>query len=208
MKDPHVDTGSGSSSELPGSTASSFLERVKAHDAQAWGQLAALYGPLVYSWARRAGLKPEDAADVVQEVFRAVVTHIMGFRRDRPGDSFRGWLWTITQNKLRDYWRREGAQPEAAGGTDAQQRLLQVPASADSLSAESVGSAEATAFRLAVETIRPQFAERSWQAFWRVVVEGQCPADVAADLSMSVNAVYVARSRILSRLRQELGDLP
>ncbi|HUY31871.1 MAG TPA: sigma-70 family RNA polymerase sigma factor [Pirellulales bacterium] len=83
-------------------TSTSLLERVKTHDALAWRRLLALYGPLVYHWARQKRLQDQDASDIVQEVFRNVATHIGSFRRDREGDSFRGWLWTITRNKIRD----------------------------------------------------------------------------------------------------------
>ena len=124
MKDPIVDNGREDSGPV-GSTASSLLERARQQTPGAWERLTTLYGPLVYSWSRRAGLQAEDAADVVQDVFRAVVIHLSGFRRERSGDSFRGWLWTITQNKIRDLRRRQAGRPEAVGGTDAHHdRLL------------------------------------------------------------------------------------
>src|SRR5437660_8124409 len=116
----------GESAATPGSTASHLLEQVKANEAPAWQRLAALYTPLVYSWARRAGLQTEDAADVVQEVFRAVFTHIANYQHEPRRGSFRAWLWTISRNKLNDHWRRQQRQPRAAGG-DAQERLLQLP---------------------------------------------------------------------------------
>jgi RNA polymerase sigma factor (sigma-70 family) len=97
-------------------TSVSLLQRVKAQDGDAWRRLTELYGPTVYGWCRRAGLSPDDAADVGQEVFRAVVTAVDGFRRDQPGDSFRGWLCTITQNKIRDHWRRGAAVRTRPGG--------------------------------------------------------------------------------------------
>src|SRR2546425_622239 len=96
----------GSSSAAPQSTSSSLLERVKARDADGWRRLVRLYSPMVFDWCRQRGLQSEDAADVLQEVFQAVFQHVADFRRDRPGDSFRGWLWTITQNKLHDHFRR------------------------------------------------------------------------------------------------------
>ncbi len=203
MKDPRVDPGNGSASA---SVASSLLVRLRDRNDAAWQRLTGLFGPVVYSWCRRQGLQPEDAADVQQEVFCAVARTIAQFRRDRPGDSFRGWLWTITRNKLRDHWRRRQAQPEAAGGTTAQQRLLQL-AEAESANSAPDAGAEGSLFRRVLELIRAEFEERTWQAFWSVAVEEQTPAEVAAALGMSTGAVYVAKSRVLRRLRDELGEL-
>src|SRR5690349_2186455 len=93
-------------SAISGSTSSGLLERAQAHDERAWARLVDLYGPLVYHWCRRAGLRAEDSADLVQEVFRSVYSGLGGFRKDRPQDTFRGWLWTISRNKLRDHARR------------------------------------------------------------------------------------------------------
>jgi RNA polymerase sigma-70 factor (ECF subfamily) len=163
---------------------------------------------LVYGWARRAGLQPDDAADVAQEVFRAVATHLIDFRRDRISDTFRGWLWTVTRNKIRDYCRQQSKRPEAVGGTDAHQRLLQVPDDVATFPGDSAQPLCSLLLTRALDLIRSEFEDRSWQAFWEVVVNGRPSADVATDLGISVNAVYVARSRILRRLREELNDLP
>src|SRR5205823_4805980 len=108
-------------------TSPSLLQRAQANQPGAWERLVELYAPLVYHWCRRSQLSPEDTADVFQEVFRAVAGHIAEFRRDRPGDSFRGWLRTIARNKIRDHFRRQQDQPRAVGGTDAQQRMQAVP---------------------------------------------------------------------------------
>ncbi len=208
MKDPDVDSGGGAQSGGSQSIGSSLLLRLKTQDREAWRRLVHLYGPVVYSWCRYADLRADDAEDVGQEVFQAVAKSIGSFRRERPRDTFRGWLWTITHNKLRDYWRRRASQPEAVGGSTAQQALLQVPAD------ESDDSAPATPleergplFRRALELIRTRVEERTWQAFWRVTVEGRAVDDVAAELGMRPGAVYVAKSRVLQRLREELGDL-
>ncbi len=203
MKDSDVITGSEGIDPV-GSTTSSVLDGARRQEPGAWERVSALYGPLVYGWARRAGLRAEDAADVVQEVFRSVVKHLDHFHREQPGDSFRGWLWTITQNKVRDL-RRRGAGPVAVGGTDAQQLLLQVPEPPLSGSGDEAARGE-TLLTRALGRIRSQFEEHSWRAFWAVVVEGQSPSDVANALGISVNAVYIARSRILRCLRDELGE--
>ena len=87
-------------------TSPSLLARVQANQPGSWERLVDLYAPLVYHWCRRSALSPEDAADVFQEVFRSVAEHIAGFRRDRAGATFRGWLRTITRNKINDHFRR------------------------------------------------------------------------------------------------------
>jgi RNA polymerase sigma-70 factor (ECF subfamily) len=204
MKGPDVNPG-GERSESPGSTAPSLMQQVKARDPRSWQRLVNLYGPLIYSWSRRSGLQASDAADIVQEVFRAVATHIGGFERTKGG-SFRAWLATITRNKIHDHWRRRANAPAAAGGSEAQGRLLQLPAEESGDSADGSGDMGGL-LRVALELIRSEFEERSWQAFWRVTVEGRLPSEVAAELAMSLNGVYVAKSRILRRLREEFGDL-
>src|SRR4051794_28869712 len=108
-------------------TSPTLLQRAQSNEVGAWERLVELYAPLVYHWCRRSQLSPEDTADIFQEVFREVAGHIGDFRRDRSGDSFRGWLRTITTNKIRDHFRRLHDQPRAIGGTDAQQRLQAVP---------------------------------------------------------------------------------
>src|SRR5207245_2054140 len=108
-------------SSLENSTSLSLLDRLRGRDQEAWHRLLHLYGPLVSHWCSRKGLRPQDADDIQQEVFRAVVTSLDKFRLDRPGDTFRGWLRGITKNKLLDYYRRRQTQPEAQGGSEAQQ---------------------------------------------------------------------------------------
>ena len=170
-------------------------------------RLVRLYGPLVDFWISGAGLQPADARDVFQETFQAVAEGISDFHKDRPGDRFRGWLRTIVRNKLADHFRRQGLQPPAAGGTEAFRRLQEVEG--PGMSAES--PAERTAlqqFRLrALELVRGEFEEQTWQAFWRVAAEGQAPKDVAEDLGVTPSAVRLAKSRVLRRRREEMEGL-
>src|SRR5437867_4186058 len=104
-------------------TSNNLLERLKADDAEAWNRLVVLYAPLVYQWCRRWDLRDQDIADILQDVFQAVATHIATFRKERAGDTFRGWLRTIARNKVHDHYRRLGREPGGVGGTDAQIRL-------------------------------------------------------------------------------------
>ncbi len=192
-------------SQSESSTSSSLLARAKAGDPDAWETLTQLYGPLVYSWARRAGLQATDASDVVQEVFQAVAGAIERFRRDRPSDRFRGWLWTITKNKIHDHFRDRTLDAEAKGGTTAHVFIQDLPDSAPEDSEESprLDAAGCLAHR-AMGLMRSDFEERTWQAFWGVCVEEPPASEVADELDMSTAAVYMAKSRVLRRLRQEL----
>lgn len=190
------------------SLSTSLLDRVKARQPAAWECLVDLYAPEVYRWCRQSGLQGEDTADVVQEVFTAVATHVEQFRRDRPGDTFRGWLWRIAQNKIRDHFRGRLDRPEAIGGSAAQQRLSQIPAQPTDLG-ETTGPPDyrGDLERRAVDLVRAGVEDHTWQAFWRVAVDGQPVAEVAEELGMSVRAVYEAKYRVRRRIRQELADL-
>jgi RNA polymerase sigma-70 factor (ECF subfamily) len=184
---------------------SSLLEGLRRADSGSWRRLALLYGPLVYGWCRRRGLQAADAQDVLQEVFLVVAARVRDFRRDRPGDSFRGWLWGITRNKLGDWLRHRQAEAAQTGGELALARLKELPD--PPLAEEAPGGGDiAELCRRALDLIRPEFQEQTWQAFWRVVTGGQDPARVAADLGVSRNTVYIARTRILHRLREVLGE--
>jgi RNA polymerase sigma-70 factor (ECF subfamily) len=200
--------GSGEGSQPSSMTSRSLLERVKCNDSEAWDQLVSLYAPLVYQWCRGWGLREQDATDIFQEVFQAVAVHVGSFRKEREGDTFRGWLRTITRNKVHDYFRRQSREPEGVGGSEALAQLAQLPAPRpreDSSLLEEHGERDLVA--RALELIRCEFAERSWQAFYRTAIDGRSAPEVAAELSMSAGAVRVAKSRVLQRLREELGDL-
>jgi RNA polymerase sigma-70 factor (ECF subfamily) len=187
-------------------TSPSLLVRVRANEAGAWERLVDLYAPLVYHWCHRCRLPPEDVADVFQEVFRAVAEHIGGFRHDRPGDSFRAWLRTITRTKVCDHLRRQAAQPQAPGGTDAQRLLHEVPA--PELDDEDAGEAGLVAqqVRRVLDLIRGEFEERTWRAFWEVQMEDRGTDEVGAELGMTPAAVRKAKFRVLRRLREEMGE--
>jgi RNA polymerase sigma-70 factor (ECF subfamily) len=185
----------------------SLLQGVKARDPEAWRRLLYLYGPLVAHWCRTARVPHQDADDIAQEVFLTVAAKIDGFRRERPGDTFRGWLWTVTRHKIGDWIRKRRAQTHEFDGPDAWTYLS---AAADTDADDSDVAADAREvsdlYRRALDLIRSEFEEPSWQAFWRTAVEGQDAASVATALQLSRNAVYVAKSRILRRLREVLGE--
>jgi RNA polymerase sigma-70 factor (ECF subfamily) len=191
----------------PGDTSLSLLHRLQERDTAAWDRFVSSYGPLVYDWIRTQGIPASDAEDIVQEVLTAVSTNLEGFRRDRPGASFRKWLWGICAHKITDFVRAQQARAAAQGGTSAYLRLQQVPD--EPPAAESAeGQRELVQLRQrAVLQLRDLFEPQVWTAFWRVVVDGHAAAEVAQDLGVSVWAVYKAKARVLQRLREELQGL-
>jgi RNA polymerase sigma-70 factor (ECF subfamily) len=180
-------------------TSASLLDQLRLHpDDAAWQRLADIYTPLIRGWLRRQALPEQDADDLVQEVLTVVFRRLPEFRRgDRTG-SVRRWLRTITVNCLRDHWRARRGRPRATGDSDFLQMLEQLedPDSGLSRLWDEEHNRHVTRHLLAL--IRPSFEARTWQAFERVALEDASPDEVAAELGMSVNAVFIAKSRVLT----------
>jgi RNA polymerase sigma factor (sigma-70 family) len=200
-------TSSPGSSWPQSSTDSSLIRKVQAQDQAAWGRLVEWSGPLVLHWCRGAGLSAEDREDVFQEVFLAVASAITRFQNAREGATFRGWLLTITRNKIIDLARRRMQLPQAAGGSDGYRRLLDLSDEQLSASNPTDRSSRRLLLRRALDMLRAEFAERVWQAFWRTAVDGVSAPDVAGELEMTAAAVRKAKSRVLARLREEFRGL-
>lgn len=188
------------------STSLSLLDQARQKNPEAWHRLLYLYTPLVHHWCHAWGARGPDADDIRQEVFQAVALHMTSFRRDRDGDSFRGWLRVIARRKFLDHCRRQEVQPLAQGGSAAQLALLNVPEPTD-LGDDDPPQQIQSLHQRALELVRSQFEERTWQAFWRSAVEGHSPVDVGRDMGMTPAAVRKAKSRVLHRLKEELGEL-
>ena len=187
------------------STSSSLLRRAMAREPDAWQRLVKLYTPLVHHWCRQAGIADDDRADVVQEVFAAVSSSLPGFRPDREGTSFRAWMRGIAAHKLHDHLRNRREQ--ADGGTTAHLRMLQVPAPSEEVDLSETPDDITAVYHRALKLVKTEFEERTWTAFWRVAIDNHTPAEVAAELGVTPTAVRQAKSRILRRLKQELGEL-
>lgn len=191
------------SSSVPQSTESALLIRVRSFDDNAWRQLIELYAPLVYEWCRRSGLQPSDSADVGQDVFRSVAASIGSFQRNEGTGSFRRWLRSITRSKIIDLARKRQKQPhEFAVSLD----WLEYDAPSSEHSSIETGE-HVRLIRRALAMIRPDFEEHTWQAFWRLAVDGHSAEEISADLGISANSIRQAKFRVLKRLREELGDI-
>ena len=192
----------------PPGTSLTLLQRLRENRPEAWATVVQLYTPLIAHWCARGGVRGADAEDVVQEVFRVAATSMDKFRREREGDSFRAWLRGITRNMLLLHFRRTNRQPQAVGGPDTLVRLQEAAEATTPAPDEEDPPSELEALRRrALELVRDQVEERTWQAFWLTAMEGQSPLDVGASLGVSPNAVRMAKSRVLRRLKEQFGEL-
>jgi len=189
-------------------TSASLLERLRLQpDDAAWQRLVDLYTPLIHTWLRRHLLPAADADDLVQEVLAVMVRELPHFEHNgRPG-AFRAWLRTITVHRLRDFWRSRHYRPEATGDSDFVQKLDQLEDLASGLSQLWDQEHDRHVVSRLLELIRSEFQPATWQAFEGVMLQGRKPAEVAQRLGVSVNAVLLAKSRVLARLRREGQDL-
>jgi RNA polymerase sigma factor (sigma-70 family) len=173
-------------------------------DAAAWGLFVELYAPPVYAFARRHGLQDADAADLTQDVLRSVSRAFGRGVFDPSFGSFRGWLFTVVGNRLRDVFDARRRQPRASGDTAAHERLAAVPDPGPDPAALWDQECERRLFDWAAEQVRGRFSAATWKAFWRTAVEGQAGQEVAQALGLSVAAVYLAKGRVVAALKEQI----
>ncbi|HEX2474537.1 MAG TPA: sigma-70 family RNA polymerase sigma factor [Lacipirellulaceae bacterium] len=197
------------SNETTSHTQLSVVRGAQANDAGAWEALVRAYSRRIYRWCRRDGLQPADSANVVQDVLQALALNIGDFHRDRAGDTFRGWLRRITENKVHDHFRRENRQlARASGGTDAYQLLASQPDTGVEREeiASPYGAQEQALYAEVRNHVRNEFSERDWRLFWRIVVDGQPASEAAAEHGISANAARLVKMRVLRRFRQLVAE--
>jgi RNA polymerase sigma-70 factor (ECF subfamily) len=197
-----------SKSKSSGATRASLISRARHQQSEAWQELVDLYGPLVAHWCIRCGLDSHATADCMQDVFTSVAKSLDRFQSVKADGAFRGWLWTITLNKIRDHVRRDRKQTPGTGGSTALRKLNDHPERVcipDEEPSEAMELQRLVARGLA--QVRSEFQPRTWAIFQRAVID-QLPTDaVANEFAVTSAAVRQVRSRVLRRLRQQLGDL-
>jgi RNA polymerase sigma factor (sigma-70 family) len=186
---------------LPETRASLILRLPDAADALAWDEFTAVYAPLVYRLARRRGLQPADADDLVQEVLTAVARSVDGWLNNNGRGPFRAWLLTIARNLTVNHLTRAKTRPLGTGDSDMARNLAQQAFNGQSDSEFDL-EYRREVFRWAAEQVRSAVTEKTWEAFWRSSVDQQPAEAVAKQLGMSVGSVYIAKSRVMSRLRE------
>lgn len=182
-------------------TSVSLLERLRQPEPdRAWDRFVELYTPLLLYWARRTGMQAQDAADLVQDVFVTLVNKLPEFNYDE-GRSFRGWLRTVIMNKWRDRQRQQKAHP-----VDNDIGLSGVVSPSDLEASWDQEQAQHLVGR-ALEVMKGEFEPTTWRACWGMVVEGKSARALAGELNITENAVFIAKCRVLRKLRQELNGL-
>jgi RNA polymerase sigma factor (sigma-70 family) len=185
-------------------TQASLLLRIRnPQDRLAWGEFVRLYAPLIHAYGMHRGLQDADAADLAQEVLGRVLGAVPGFDYDPARGSFRGWLLTITRNELLKLAQQRNRQTAGSGESEVRQLLEQQP---DEVADETCWNHEYqwNLFQWAAKKVQAEFRDASWRAFWLTAVEGKDIPGVAVELGMTPGAIYIARSRIVARIRQEI----
>ncbi|MCS6865881.1 MAG: sigma-70 family RNA polymerase sigma factor [Gemmataceae bacterium] len=189
-------------------TSVTLLERLKdARDGDAWNRLMELYTPLLRRWAERFNIRGADADDLVQDVMTVVIRRFPEFVHPRQPGAFRGWLRAIVANCSRTLWRSRQMHVTAPGGTDFGNYLARLEDPNDDYARAWDREHDQHVTRMLLDRIRPDFEERTWHMFARFVLDGLTAEEVASELGTSPNAVYIAKSRVLARLREEAGGL-
>lgn len=188
-------------------TRLSLLARLSDRvDGQAWAEFVEIYEPLIYRLARRKGLQDADAREVTQDVLLAVAGAIDGWEPTAGKGSFRAWLFRIARNLVINLRVKQSRHPRGTGDTEVLRWLEEQPAPSADVSQLVEEEYRRQIFRAAAERIRTAFKRKTWQAFWRTCVDGEPIRTVASELQMTAGAVYVARSRVIARLSQEISE--
>lgn len=181
-------------------TSFSLLERLRgAGDQEAWFRFVRLYTPLLYLWFRRLRIEPDEAEDLVQDVFTTLIDKLRGFTYD-PNRRFRGWLWTVAINKLRERRRKRTLVSIPPGDIDQLEGT-------DTITEFTEEEYRRFITSRALQLMQTDFEPLTWRAFWEHVTKGRTATEVSMELGISIGAVYAAKTRILDRLRTELHGL-
>jgi RNA polymerase sigma-70 factor (ECF subfamily) len=192
---------------LPETRASLILRLPDADDARAWDDFVAVYAPLVYRLARRHGLQPADSDDLVQDVLAAVAKAVETWLARDDRGPFRAWLLRIARNHAMNALTRHKYRPVGTGDSNMAALLAQQPSANGEAASEFDLEYRRELFHWAAERVREEVSDRTWQAFWRSTIEEQTIAAVAKEQEMSVGSVYIARSRVMARLREFVAGI-
>ena len=190
--------------EIPKTRVSLILRLHHAADAEAWQEFVEIYQPLVFRLALKKGLQPADARDLTQEVLLRVAKAVNQWNPNPDQGTFRGWISRITRNMVIDFFRSRQRLPVTSDETSIFKLVHSTPQSSEDTGLFDFEQ-ERQIFAWAAEKIRPAFNDTTWQAFWLTAVDQKKPEQVAGDLGISRGAVYIAKSRVMARLKETIA---
>lgn len=189
-------------------TRPSLLLRIRdVQDVQAWTQFAEIYAPLIIRFGRKNGLQDADANDLAQEVLSSLAKSIGKFDYDSKIGRFRSWLFKVSRNKMNTYLHKRSRQPRASGDTNVQRALANVADGNPDLEQAWEDEYEQHLFRWASDQVKGHFTESTWGAFWQTAVENKPAGEVAEALGMTTGAVYIAKSRVMAKLKEQIEQV-
>ncbi|MEM7479218.1 MAG: sigma-70 family RNA polymerase sigma factor [Planctomycetota bacterium] len=190
------------------STRESLLLRLHNEtDTEAWSQFVEIYSPLLFRFGRRYHCTEAEAADMVQDVMGEVFKSIGKFEYDPKIGKFRNWLLRIAKRRLWRMREKQSRQPRSPGDTSETLLFENAPDKHDDLQRYWDDEYQQHLVRWGIEQIKHSFEEHTWNAFWMTAIEERPVAEVAAELGMSTGAVYVAKSRALKKLGEEIRKI-
>lgn len=193
--------------DSPATRASLLLRIRDSRDAPAWRQFVDLYAPLIHGYARKHGLQDADAADLTQEVLGVVAQSIRKLEYDPQRGAFRGWLFTIVRNRVRNFLTRRRPYEQGSGDSGVRNLLEEQPESIEDPDADWEIEYQRQLFASAARYVQTRVQDCTWQAFWQTAVEGHSAPDVAERLNMKVAAVYLAKSRVMAQIKDYIREL-
>ena len=188
-------------------TRQSLLLRAQTGEADAWKDLTDLYRPLIIGWLNRQGVPARDLEDLSQDILLSVVKHLPTFQHSGRRGAFRSWLRTIVCSRTTDYWRAGDPAMQASGGSGATAALQQLADPDSDLNRQWDEEHDRYVLDCLVDLVEEEFEPATLQAFRRLALDGASGAEAAQELGLSVTAVYVAKSRVLQRIRREAEGL-
>src|SRR5215813_2895659 len=188
-------------------TRQSLLLRARTGEESAWKDLTDLYRPLILAWLNRQGVPARDLEDLSQDVLLSVVKHLPGCQHSGQRGAFRSWLRTIVCSRTADYWRTVDAGTQAAGGSGATAALQEIADPDSALNRQWDEEHDRYVLHCLLDLVEEEFEPVTLQAFRRLALDGVSGAEAAQELGLSVAAVYLAKSRVLQRIRQEAEGL-
>jgi RNA polymerase sigma-70 factor (ECF subfamily) len=188
-------------------TRQSLLLRARTGEEDAWKDLTDLYRPLILAWLNRMGVPPADLEDLSQDVLLSVVRHLPGFEHSGHRGAFRSWLRTIACSRTTDYWRATATNAKASGGSGVVAVLQQIADPDSDLNRRWDEEHDRYVLACLLDLMEAEFEPTTLRAFRRLALDGAAGAEVAEELGMTVAAVYMAKSRVLQRIRREAEGL-